>query len=108
MTRGRGKQREYCSGLANIANGLFGGMGGCAMIGQSMINIRGGGRGRSSGIAAADFLTNIYSVGSSLCRNDSSCSSSWRNVYGSYSRPLNGQVLELFETYLSLMPLSLP
>jgi SulP family sulfate permease len=37
-------------------NGFFGGMGGCAMIGQSMINIRGGGRGRLSGIAAALFL----------------------------------------------------
>ena len=55
-TRGRGNKESIAQGLANIANGLFGGMGGCAMIGQSMINIRGGGRGRSSGIAAAAFL----------------------------------------------------
>ena len=55
-SRGRGNKESLAQGLANIANGFFGGMGGCAMIGQSMINIRGGGRGRSSGIAAAAFL----------------------------------------------------
>ena len=42
--------------MANIITGLFGGMGGCAMIGQSIINIKGGGRGRLSGITAAVFL----------------------------------------------------
>ena len=40
-------------GGANILNGLFGGMGGCAMIGQSLINVNSGGRGRLSGIVAA-------------------------------------------------------
>ncbi len=55
-TRGRGNRESMAQGLANFVNGFFGGMGGCAMIGQSMINIRGGGRGRSSGIAAALFL----------------------------------------------------
>jgi len=55
-TRGRGNKECLGQGLANIANGFFGGMGGCAMIGQSMINIRGGGRGRLSGISAALFL----------------------------------------------------
>jgi len=55
-TRGRGNKECIGQGLANLANGFFGGMGGCAMIGQSMINIRGGGRGRSSGISAALFL----------------------------------------------------
>ena len=40
-------------GGANIINGFFGGMGGCAMIGQSIINIKSGGRGRLSGIVAA-------------------------------------------------------
>ena len=40
-------------GGANIINGFFGGMGGCAMIGQSIINIKSGGRGRLSGITAA-------------------------------------------------------
>jgi sulfate permease, SulP family len=52
-TRGRGNKECIGQGLANIANGFFGGMGGCAMIGQSMINIRGGGRSRLSGITAA-------------------------------------------------------
>ena len=55
-TRGRGNKECVGQGLANVANGFFGGMGGCAMIGQSMINIRGGGRGRLSGISAALFL----------------------------------------------------
>jgi SulP family sulfate permease len=55
-TRGRGNRECIGQGLANLVNGFFGGMGGCAMIGQSMINIRGGGRGRLSGISAALFL----------------------------------------------------
>ncbi|NNJ69903.1 MAG: SulP family inorganic anion transporter [Kiritimatiellales bacterium] len=55
-TRGRGNKECIGQGFANLVNGFFGGMGGCAMIGQSMINIRGGGRGRLSGIAAALFL----------------------------------------------------
>ncbi len=58
-TRGRGNKESIGQGLANVVNGFFGGMGGCAMIGQSMINIRGGGRGRLSGIAAALFLLSI-------------------------------------------------
>jgi len=55
-TRGRGNRECVGQGLANITSGLFSGMGGCAMIGQSMINIRSGGRGRLSGISAALFL----------------------------------------------------
>lgn len=55
-TRGKGNKECIGQGVANLINGFFGGMGGCAMIGQSMINIRGGGRGRTSGIAAALFL----------------------------------------------------
>jgi len=55
-TRGRGNKECIGQGLANLVNGFFGGMGGCAMIGQSMINIRGGGRGRLSGLSAALFL----------------------------------------------------
>ncbi|WP_419881566.1 SulP family inorganic anion transporter [Peribacillus sp. B-H-3] len=43
-------------GIANIASGLFGGMAGCAMIGQSGINVRSGGRGRLSTFVAAVFL----------------------------------------------------
>ncbi|PCJ91773.1 MAG: sodium-independent anion transporter [Porticoccaceae bacterium] len=52
-TRGRGNRECIGQGLGNTINGFFGGMGGCAMIGQSMININSGGRGRLSGITAA-------------------------------------------------------
>jgi len=52
-TRGRGNKECVGQGVANTVNGFFGGMGGCAMIGQSLININSGGRGRLSGIVAA-------------------------------------------------------
>jgi sulfate permease, SulP family len=55
-TRGRNSRECMAQGAANIATGFFGGMGGCAMIGQSMINIKSGARGRLSGICAALFL----------------------------------------------------
>lgn len=65
-TRGRGNKECVGQGVANIANGLFGGMGGCAMIGQSLININSGGKGRLSGISAALFLLAFILVGSKL------------------------------------------
>jgi len=52
-THGSGNREAVAQGLANMVNGFFGGMGGCAMIGQSIINIKSGGRGRLSGIVAA-------------------------------------------------------
>jgi len=52
-TRGSGNKESVAQGVANFTNGLFGGMGGCAMIGQSIINVKSGGRGRLSGIVAA-------------------------------------------------------
>ncbi len=52
-TRGKGNRECIGQGAANIVCGLFGGMGGCAMIGQSLINVNSGGRGRLSGITAA-------------------------------------------------------
>jgi SulP family sulfate permease len=55
-TRGRGNRECVGQGIANTVTGFFGGMGGCAMIGQSMINVNSGGRQRLSGIAAALFL----------------------------------------------------
>ncbi|MFT6011095.1 MAG: SulP family sulfate permease, partial [Candidatus Azotimanducaceae bacterium] len=55
-SRGRGNKECVGQGIANTVTGMFGGMGGCAMIGQSMINVNSGGRGRLSGIAAAMFL----------------------------------------------------
>ena len=53
QTRGRGNRECIGQGTANLVCGLFGGMGGCAMIGQSLINVNSGGRGRLSGITAA-------------------------------------------------------
>ncbi len=55
-TRGRGNRECVGQGIANTVTGFFGGMGGCAMIGQSMINVNSGGRQRLSGVAAATFL----------------------------------------------------
>ncbi|MDA1165580.1 MAG: SulP family inorganic anion transporter [Planctomycetota bacterium] len=52
-TRGKGNRECIGQGVANMVCGLFGGMGGCAMIGQSLINVNSGGRGRLSGITAA-------------------------------------------------------
>ncbi len=65
-TRGRGNRECIGQGAANVATGLFGGMGGCAMIGQSMINVNSGGRGRLSGISAALFLLMFILFASSL------------------------------------------
>ena len=48
--RGGASQECIAQGVANTATGFFGGMGGCAMIGQSMINVKSGGRTRSAGI----------------------------------------------------------
>ncbi len=58
LTETRGSSNRECmaQGLANMVCGFFGAMGGCAMIGQSMINIRSGGRHRLSGVSAALFL----------------------------------------------------
>ncbi|MCA9015866.1 MAG: SulP family inorganic anion transporter, partial [Planctomycetaceae bacterium] len=52
-TRGSGNRECIGQGAANIVCGLFGGMGGCAMIGQSLINVNSGGRGRLSGVVGA-------------------------------------------------------
>lgn len=65
-TRGNGNKECIGQGIANTATGLFGGMGGCAMIGQSMINVNSGGRGRLSGITAALALLAFILFASSL------------------------------------------
>lgn len=52
QTRGRTNRECIALGAANMASGLAGGMGGCAMIGQTMINLNSGGRGRLSGVVA--------------------------------------------------------
>ncbi|MDZ4262366.1 MAG: SulP family inorganic anion transporter [Pseudomonadota bacterium] len=65
-SRGRGNKECVGQGTANVVTGFFGGMGGCAMIGQSMININSGGRGRLSGISAALFLLGFILFASGL------------------------------------------
>ena len=65
-TRGRPNKESMAQGFANIITGFFGGMGGCAMIGQSMINVNSGGRGRLSGISAALFLLLFILIASPL------------------------------------------
>jgi len=68
MTGNRGGASQECiaQGAANTVTGFFGGMGGCAMIGQSMINVKSGGRTRVAGIAAALFLLAFILFASSL------------------------------------------
>ncbi len=68
LTETQGQPNRECigQGLANTVTGVFSGMGGCAMVGQSIINIRSGGRGRLSGIAAALFLLLFIMQASSL------------------------------------------
>ncbi|MEM9648971.1 MAG: SulP family inorganic anion transporter [Bacteroidota bacterium] len=65
-TRGRGNKEAVAQGTANILSGLFSGMGGCAMIGQSLINTSNGARARLSGIVAALMLLAFIMFGSSL------------------------------------------
>lgn len=62
-TRGSGDRECMAQGTGNLISGLFGGMGGCAMIGQSIINVKSGGRGRLSGIIAALALLGFILVG---------------------------------------------
>ncbi|HKJ82826.1 MAG TPA: SulP family inorganic anion transporter [Mariprofundaceae bacterium] len=68
MTNTRGQGNRVCigQGSANLVTGFFGGMGGCAMIGQSMINISSGGRRNLSGIAAGLFLLSFILFASPL------------------------------------------
>lgn len=68
MTGKRGGASQECiaQGIANTITGFFGGMGGCAMIGQSIINVKSGGRTRIAGIAAAIFLLLFILIGSSI------------------------------------------
>jgi len=65
-TRGRGNKEAVAQGIANILSGFFSGMGGCAMIGQSLINISSGARARLSGIVASIMLLIFIMYGSSL------------------------------------------
>ncbi len=65
-TSGGASKECVAQGVANTVTGFFGGMGGCAMIGQSMINVTSGGRERLSGISAALFLLAFILFGAPL------------------------------------------
>jgi len=65
-TRGRGNKEAVAQGIANVLSGFFSGMGGCAMIGQSLINISSGARARMSGIVASVMLLVFIMFGAGL------------------------------------------
>ncbi len=65
-TRGSANKEALAQGVANTLSGMFSGMGGCAMIGQSLINVSNGARARLSGIVAAIGLLSFVMFGSSL------------------------------------------
>lgn len=65
-TRGRGNKEAVAQGTANILSGIFSGMGGCAMIGQSLINVSNGARARLSGIVASVTLLIFVMFGAGL------------------------------------------
>jgi SulP family sulfate permease len=65
-TRGSGNKECVAQGTANVLSGFFSGMGGCAMLGQSLINVSSGARARLSGIVAAVFLLIFIMFGSSV------------------------------------------
>ena len=71
ITDSRGKSNREClaQGAANMASGFFGGMGGCATIGQSLLNMKSGGRGRMSGIVGASSLAVFILFASPLIMN---------------------------------------
>ena len=74
QTRGRGNKEAVAQGIANVLSGVFSGMGGCAMLGQSLINVSNGARARLSGIVAAVMLLVFINVRSQPDR----AASRWR------------------------------
>lgn len=65
-SRGKGNREALALGFSNIVAGTFKGMGGCALVGESLINIGSGGRGRMSGVIAALALLTFILVGAPL------------------------------------------
>ena len=65
-SRGSGNREAVAQGAGNLLSGLFSGMGGCAMIGQSLINVSNGARARLSGIVASIMLLVFVMFGSGL------------------------------------------
>lgn len=65
-TRGKGNRECIGQGIGNLLNGFMGGTGGCAMIGQSMVNLTSNGRGRISGVATALAMLSFVLFGSKM------------------------------------------
>jgi len=65
-TRGKGNRECIGQGIGNLLNGFMGGTGGCAMIGQSMVNLTSNGRGRLSGVATAFAMLSFVLFGSKM------------------------------------------
>ena len=80
-TRGKGNRECVAQGAGNIVSGLFGGTGGCGMIGQTVININSGGRGRLSGIMMAVTLLSFILFADKYIEQGTNCCFSWCNVY---------------------------
>ena len=62
-SKGSANKESVAQGLANITNGFFGGMGGCAMVAQTLVNLNAGSRARLSGIIASITILIIILVG---------------------------------------------
>jgi len=105
-TRGSGNRECVAQGGANILNGLFGGMGGCAMIGQSIININSGGRGRLSGATAAIALLCFVLFGAPLIEQIP-IAALVGVMFMVLLAPLLGVVLEFYTKFLAQMLLYL-
>jgi SulP family sulfate permease len=65
-TRGKSNQEAMAQGTANVVNGFFGGMGGCAMVAQTLVNINSGGRTRLSAIIGALTILVIILIGAPI------------------------------------------
>src|SRR5690606_19681729 len=66
QTRGNANREARAQGAANILNGFFGAMGGCAMVAQTLVNLNAGARGRLSGIVGALAILLMILVGAPL------------------------------------------
>lgn len=65
-TKGSANKESVAQGIANVTNGFFGGMGGCAMVAQTLVNLNAGSRARLSGIIASITILIIILVGAPL------------------------------------------
>ena len=83
-TRGRGNKECVAQGVANVTSGFLSGMGGCAMIGQSLINISSGARARLSGIVASVMLLAFIMFGAPIIEKLPMAALTGCDDYGGY------------------------